>query len=156
MCESRGRGIPTRGEVKHVKFKDVAARPPQSRRLQPLPIYVMSPDFERCNFLPQEKKQNTRILFNYYRVDRLASSCRKNPDLMGAQGGLEWVELKLFPRLANGILLRRTEGVKLFPEQISGKKDPLQVGGVFCRASSIRSVRPSRASCRPKKKSFGI
>ena len=44
----------------------------------------MRPDFERCYLFPNEKKQNTQIFFNYHRVDRLASSCRKNPDLMGA------------------------------------------------------------------------
>jgi len=44
----------------------------------------MRPDFERCYLFPNEKKQNTQIFFNYYRVDRLASSCRENPNLMSA------------------------------------------------------------------------
>ena len=84
MCESRGRGMPTRGGIKNVKFKDAAARPPPHPPLQSLPVNLMRPDFERCYLFPNEKKQNTQIFFNYYRVDRLASSCRENPNLMSA------------------------------------------------------------------------
>ena len=84
MYESCDRGTPTRGGIKNVKFKDVAARPPPHPPLQSLPVNLMRSDFERCNLLPQKKKQNTQIFFNYYRVDRLASSCREDPDLMSA------------------------------------------------------------------------
>jgi hypothetical protein len=104
------------------------------------------------------KKHDAKIGFNLHGVDGSTVFGGEGVDLVRAESRIKRVGLKNLPGASNGFLLRRRQGVKLFPERGDGLELILHktAGGLSFNTASMSKSRPASASAMPSRNESGI